>query len=183
MGSGHPGPESMVGSSGRKSASKALSSAFGDDHAMENMRTRIAARKEKKKQVAEGANKSLSSKGKASKELKKATTDEEGRKLTKLIDRAFHDMAGETEEMDDAKDADCAALRPLTLKLAKVYKPCALVVKKTDLMEGVADTRGIRPRRKEDIVDWLVRVLYTLESYDHELLTYAGVFALLEKHE
>ena len=49
-------------------------------------------------------------------------------------------MAGETEEMDDAKDADCAALRPLALKLAKVYKPCALVVKKTELMAGVADT-------------------------------------------
>ena len=58
--------------------------------------------------------------------------------------------------MDDAKDADCAALRPLALKLAKVYKPCALVVQKTELLEGVADTHGIRPRRKEDIVDWLV---------------------------
>ena len=85
--------------------------------------------------------------------------------------------------MDDAKDTDCAALRPLALKLAKVYKPCALVVKKTELMEGVADTHGIRPRRKEDIVDWLVRVLYKLEYYDHGLLTYAGVVTLLEKHE
>ena len=62
--------------------------------------------------------------------------------------------------MAEAKAADRAALRPLALKLAKVYKPCALVVKKTELMEGVADTHGIRPRRKEDIVDWLVRVLY-----------------------
>ena len=58
----------------------------------------------------------------------------------KLIDRALHDVAGESEEMDDV---DCAALRPLALKLAKVYKPCALVVKKTELMEGVADTHGI----------------------------------------
>ena len=81
--------------------------------------------------------------------------------------------------MDDAKDADCAALRPLALKLAKVYKPCALVVKKTELMEGVADTHGIRPRRKEDIVDWLVQALYKLEYYDHGLLTYAGVVTLL----
>ena len=57
------------------------------------------------------------------------------------------------------------------------------MVKKTELMEGVADTHGLRPRRKEDIVDWLVRVLYKLEYYDHGLLTYAGVVALLEKHE
>ena len=100
MASGHPGLESMAGSSGRKSVSKALSGAFGDDHATDNMRTRIAVRKEKKKQVAEGGNKRRSSKGKASKDTKKATTDEEGRKLTKLIDRALH-------AVDDAKDADC----------------------------------------------------------------------------
>ena len=74
--------------------------------------------------------------------------------------------------MNDAKEADSAALRPLALKLAKVYKPCAQVVKKTELMEGVADTHGIRPRREEDIVDWLVRVLYKLEYYDHGILTY-----------
>ena len=60
--------------------------------------------------------------------------------------------------MDEAKAADCTALRPLALKLAKVYKPCALVVKKTELMEGVGDTHGMRPIRKEDIVDWLIRV-------------------------
>ena len=57
------------------------------------------------------------------------------------------------------------------------------MVKKTELMEGVADTHGIRPRRKEDIVDWPTRVLYKLEYFDHGLLTYAGVVALLEKHE
>ena len=85
--------------------------------------------------------------------------------------------------MDEAKAADCTALRPLALKLAKVYKPCALVVKKTELMEGVADTHGVRPRRKEEIVDWLVRVLYKLEYHDHGLLTYAGVVTLLEKQE
>ena len=92
MASGHPGPGSIVGSSGRKSASKALSGSFGDDHAMDNLRTRISSRKEKKMQVAEGANKSQSSRGRASKETKKATTDDEGRKLTKLIGRALHDM-------------------------------------------------------------------------------------------
>ena len=80
------------------------------------MRARIATRKEKKKQVAEEANKSLSSKGKASQDLKKATTDDEGRKFTKLIDQALHDIAGETEEMDEAKEADCTALRPIALK-------------------------------------------------------------------
>ena len=85
MASGVPGHGSVVGSSGRKHVSKALSSSFGDDHAMETMRTRIAARKDKKKQVAEGASKSQGSKSKASKDSKKATTDDEGRKLTKLI--------------------------------------------------------------------------------------------------
>ena len=92
---------------------------------------------------------------------------------------------GVTGEMDDheAKDADCSALRPLALKMAKVYKPCALVVKKTELMEGGGDTHGMRPRRKEDIVDWLIRVLYKLEYYDHGLLTYAGVVTLLKKYE
>ena len=85
--------------------------------------------------------------------------------------------------MDEAKAADCTALRPLALKLAKVYKPCAVVVKKTELIAGVDDTHGIRPRRKEDIADWLIRVLYKLEYFDHGLLTYAGVVTLLEKHE
>ena len=141
MASGHPGPGSVAGSSGRKSASKALSVSFGDGHAVDNMWARIASRREKKKLVAEleEANKSLSSKGKASKDLKKATTDDEGRKLTNLIDRALHDIAGEAEEMNEAKEAACTALRPLTLKLAKVYKTCAQVVKNTELMEGVAD--------------------------------------------
>ena len=142
----------------------------------------MVARK-KKTQVADEATKSLSSKGNASKATKKATTDEEGRKLTKCLDRALHDVAGETEDIEDATQADCTALRPLALKLAKVYKPCALVVKKTELMEGVSDTHGLRPRRKEDIVDWLVRVLYKLEYYNHGLLAYAGVVTLIEKHE
>ena len=50
-------------------------------------------------------------------------------------------------------------------------------------MEGVADTHGIRPRRKEGFVDWLVQVLYKLEYYNHGPLPYAGVVALLENHE
>ena len=151
------------------------------------MRKRIATRKakeeEKKKQVPEGAKGSQSTRGGSSKEAKKATTDEVGRKLTRLIDRALHDIPEEAVEVAEPKSSDCEALRPLALKIAKVYKPCALVVKRTELMEGLADTHGIRCKRKEDIVDWLVRVLYRLEYYDHGLLTYAGVVALLEKHE
>ena len=89
--------------------------------------------------------------------------------------------------MAEPKGSGCAALRPLALKIAKVYKLCAVVVKKTDLMEGLADTYGIRTRRKGSIVDWLVRsrVLYRLELeyFDRGLLTYAGVVTLLEKHE
>ena len=69
------------------------------------------------------------------------------------------------------------------MKIANVYEPCALVVKQTELVEGLADTHDIRARRKEDIVDWLVRVMYRLEYFDHGLLTYAGVVTLLEKHE
>ena len=50
-------------------------------------------------------------------------------------------------------------------------------------MEGVADTHGIRSKTKEDIADWLTRVLYKLEYLDHGLLTCDGVVTLLEKHE
>ena len=116
-------------------------------------RGRIATRKQKKKQLAEEATKSVSSKGKGSKDTKKATTGEEGRKLTRCIDWALHAVAGETQEMGDTKEADCAALRPLSLKLAKVYKPCALVAKTAELMERVGDTHGLRPRRKGGIID------------------------------
>ena len=116
---------------------------------MDNLRERIATRKEQTQQAAEGGSKSQSSRGKASEDSKKATTDNEGRKLTKLIDPALHDISGETGlgEMDDAKYADCATLRPRALKLTKGFKPCALVVRKTELMEGVADTHGTMPRR------------------------------------
>ena len=128
---------------------------------MDNMRERIAARK-KKKQMADEATKSSSSKGKPSEGTENATVDDEGRKLAKCLGRALQDCVGDMGDMEDATTADCAALRPvpLALKLAKVYKPCALVVQKTELIEGVCDTHGMRPRMKTDIVDWLVRVLY-----------------------
>jgi len=46
--------------------------------------------------------------------------------------------------MADATTADCTAPQPLALKLAKVYKPCALQIKKTELMEGVGDAHGLK---------------------------------------
>ena len=51
---------------------------------MDNLRKRIASRKEKEKmkQVAEGANKSQGSQGGSSKDAKKAGIDNEGMKLT-----------------------------------------------------------------------------------------------------
>ena len=57
------------------------------------------------------------------------------------------------------------------------------MVKNTELTEGLADTHGIRTKRKGGIVDWLTRVLYKLEYFDHGRLAYAGVVTLLEKHE
>ena len=54
-----PSGSMVTGSSGRKSASKALSVSFGDDHAMDNMRERIAARRKQTKQAADKAEKSM----------------------------------------------------------------------------------------------------------------------------
>ena len=86
--------------------------------------------------------------------------------------------------MADATAADCTALRPLALKLAKVYKPCALQFKKTELVEGVGDTHGLRSRRKEDKVDWFVRVVHCQAGILRPPTpSYCGVVALLEKHE
>ena len=84
--------------------------------------------------------------------------------------------------MTDAPEADCTALQPLALKLAKVYKPCAVQIKKTKLMEGVGDTHGIRPRSRRNIVDWLIRVLYKLGYCEHPIMSYCGVVTLLERH-
>ena len=119
------------------------------------MRERIAARKKK---VTDEATKSASSKGKASKLTKKVTTDDklEGRKLTRCTestDRALNDCLGDIGDTEDATAADCTALRPLALKLAAVYEPCALQPKKTGLTKGAGDAHGIRSRRKSDIVN------------------------------
>ena len=143
----------------------------------------MATRKEKKKQVAEGASKSQSSQGGSSKDANEAAIDNEGSELTGLIDRTLRGISGETESFDEAGAADCTAPRPLALGLAKVYKPCALVVKKTELMGGVANAHGILPWRKEGIADWLMRVLYKLWHFDHGSLACAGAVPLLENHE
>ena len=167
-----------TGSSGLKCASKAPSVSF-DDHGIDNMRERVAARK---KNVADEATKSTSSKGKASKATKKATADGEGRELSSSVDRALHGCLGDIGDMEDATAADCTALRPLAQKPAAVYKPCALQAKKTELTEGAGDTHGIRPRRKEGIAGWLARVLCGLGYCDHQLMPDCGTAALLEKH-
>ena len=85
--------------------------------------------------------------------------------------------------MADATEADCTALRPLALALEKVYKPGALQIKKTELMEGVGDAPGVRSRRREDIVDWPRRVPCNLEYCEHPLLGYCWVVALLERRQ
>ena len=78
---------------------------FDDDHAMDNMKEHIAVRK-KKKQMADEATKNLSSRGNASKGTKKGTADEDGRPLTKCLDRALHDCVGDMGDMEDATTAD-----------------------------------------------------------------------------
>ena len=131
------------------------------------------------------ATRSTRAKEEASKPMKRATTDKEGRKFTKCIDRALHGCVGDIGTTAEATAADCTALPPLALKLAAVYRPCAPQANKTpERMEGLGNAYGLRSRRKENIlhVDWLLRVLYRLEYCDHTLLTYCGVVALLEKH-
>ena len=103
-------------------------------HAMENLRTRVAYRKEKAKEkmkrVAEGANKGHRTQGWPSKEAKEAAIDDEGRKLTRLIDRALHDISGEREAMApaEAKAAWSCMLRspeaPCIGDLEGLQTPC-----------------------------------------------------------
>ena len=76
-----PTSDSMkTGSVGLMCASKALLVSF-EDYGVCNMRERIAAKK--KKVADETTKKSLSAKEKDSRATKKATTDDQGRKLTK----------------------------------------------------------------------------------------------------
>ena len=77
------------------------------------------------------------------KKTKKVEADADDRTLTKLLDQALKDCVDDTSSMHDAPEADCTAIRPLALKLEKVYKPCALQIRKTELMEGVGHTHGM----------------------------------------
>ena len=82
-------------------------------------------------------------KEKASETMKKATTNDEGRQLAKCSDRALNGCVPDIGTMAEATAADCTALRPRAFKMGNVHKPCALHVKKTELMEGVSNTHGI----------------------------------------
>ena len=66
---------------------------------------------------------------------KKAEADEDGQQQAKLLDRALKDCVDDVGSMADAPVADRTALRPLALKMVKVYKPCALPIKKIELMD------------------------------------------------
>ena len=98
-----------------------------------DMRDRVVA---KKKKVADEANKKSSTETKAPTTAKKAEADEEGQHLTKLLDRALNDCVEDIGGMADATMAYSTALRPLALKLAKVYKPCAVQIKKHNSLRG-----------------------------------------------
>ena len=119
-------------------SSKALSAAF-KDMGICHMRDRVATRK---KEVAEEANNQLSTKNKEPKKTKKVEADANGRQLTKLLGRALKHCVEDASGMIDPTDAVFTALRPSALKLAKVYKPCAVQIKKTELTEGAGNTHG-----------------------------------------
>ena len=91
------------------------------------------------------------------------------------------------EENDYPKKSDCTALEPLAKKLAKVHEPCSTLVRQTELMEGLGSTYSqnydIRPRRKESLDDWFVKVLYRLGYCDLQLQDVEGVMAILETCE
>ena len=91
------------------------------------------------------------------------------------------------EENDYPKRSDCTALEPLAAKLTKVYEPCSTLVRQTELMEGLGSTYSqnydIRPRRKEGLEDWFVKVLYRLEYCDLLFQDVDGVMAILETCE
>ena len=88
-----------------------------------------------------------------------------------------------------AKRSDCTALAPLATKLAKVYGPCSLLVRQTELMEGLGSTYSqnydLRPRRGESPKDWFAKVLCRLEYCDMymQFQDVDGVMAILETCE
>ena len=96
--------------------------------------------------------------------MEQKANEKKARELTNLLARALQSIEHH-EESDYPKQSDCAALLPLAMKMAKVYKPCSKLVKQTELMEGLGDTYSenydIRPRRRESLVDWLTTVYST----------------------
>ena len=76
-------------------------------------------------------------------------SDEKGRSLTILLARAL-EAVEHFEENNYPKKSDCTALEPLAKKLARVYEPCSMLVRQTELMEGLESTYSqnydIRPR-------------------------------------
>ena len=80
--------------------------------------------------------------------------DEKGRSLTYLLAQALQAVE-HFEENDYPKKSDCTALEPLASKMAKVYEPCSILVRQTELMEGLGSTYSqnydIMPRRHESL--------------------------------
>ena len=91
------------------------------------------------------------------------------------------------EESEYPKRSDCTALAPLAMKLAKVYEHCSLLVRQTELMEGLGSTYSqnydLRPRRGESLKDWFAKVLYRLEYCEMQFQDVDGVMAILETYE
>ena len=112
--------------------------------------------------------------------------DKQGRALTKLLAQAL-EAVEHFEESEYPKRSDCTALAPLAMKLAKVYEHCSLLVRQTELMEGLGSTYSqnydLRPRRGESLKDWFAKVLYRLEYCDMQFQDVDGVMAILETYE
>ena len=155
------------------SGSKSSSSKSKGDVAMQ---TRIAAKKKGHRELAKAAGKPAKGSN-TTKRVKKSSgnqgsaekDDTRGRALTDLLARALQAVE-HFEESDYPKKSDCTALIPLATKMAKVYEPCSILVRQTELMEGLgsmySQNYDIRPRRKEGLVDCFTKVLYRLEWCD-----------------
>ena len=179
------------------SGSKSLKSKSLKSRAYGAMQTRIADAKNKKEQQhrdrAKGAGKSANSSN-TTKRVKKSSgtqgsvekNDEQGRALTDLRAQALQAVE-HFDEADYPTKSDCTALLPLATNLAKVYEPCSILVRQTELMEGLGSTYlqnyDIGPRRKESLIDWFTKVLYRLEWCDMQFQDVEGVMAILETCE
>ena len=165
------------------------------------MQTRIAATKKKKEQHCDRAQ-AAGKPAKISNTTKRVKTpsgtqgpvekdDKRGRALTDLLAQALHASCGLSgehfDETEYPKKSDCTALIPLSTKLAKVYEPCSILVRQTELMEGLGSTYSqnydIRPKRKESLIDGFTKVLYGLEWCDMQFQDVENVMAILKTCE